>query len=58
MTAYEKQMAEDGIFNLATEEGKKACNAYSRKLEAQGYDTWIENRWGDFYSVAFYKEVE
>jgi hypothetical protein len=58
MTAYEKQMAKDGIFNLATEEGKKALHAYSKELEAQGYDTWIENRWGDFYSVAFYKEVE
>lgn len=58
MTAYEKEMAKDGVFNLATEEGKKACNDYSRELEAQGYDTWIENRWGNFYAVVFFKEVE
>lgn len=58
MTEMEKEGAKNGCFNMAKDEGIAACREYRARLEAQGYDTWLEYRWGDIFAVAFYKEVE
>ena len=46
MTDMEKSAARVGTFNMAKEEGIKACEEYRANLEAKGYRTVLQYREG------------
>lgn len=55
MTAFEIEGAKNGCFNMAKDEGIEACREYRKKLEEQGYKTYLDYFTGDLFTVRYYK---
>ena len=51
MTKMEIEGMKNGCFNMAKDEGIRACREYRESLEALGYKTWLEHFTGDLFGV-------
>ena len=58
MTKMEIEGMKNGCFNMAKDEGIRACREYRAHLESFGYKTWLEHLFGDLFSVKSSKKFE